>query len=162
MTDPQVPAAKTLGSLSALTSKAIEDEVSNLFDVSLVSIMLRAWKKYEVVRKQLRGNGASSSEAVLLPLVEHSIESEHKPYVQISRGETPLFKITFSASLQLSVEGLVLKIRDRRIREIAAGRFYASGTLKCEEVTICEKHSEHLNFPGSFAVGSKDEADAAE
>lgn len=119
-------------------------------------------EKYELIRKYLGKDATSSSEAVLVPLLEHTIESSHDPYIQVSRGSVPILKITFSVSLEISVEGLVLKLRAGRIQEIATGKFTASGTLKCEGVTIVEKKSQPLNLPGGFAIRPKDEADTEE
>src|ERR1700688_3983269 len=51
---------KELKSLHAgLVAKAVEEEMANLLDISLVGVMLRAWKKYELVRKYL-GKGAAN------------------------------------------------------------------------------------------------------
>jgi hypothetical protein len=147
---------------SGLVSKAVEDEMADVLDISLVGVMLRAWKKYEFLQKYLGKDAANTSETVLVPLLEHTIESSHDPYIQISRGNVPVIKITFSVSLEISVEGLILKLRSGRIQEIGAGRFVASGTLKCEGVTIVEKKSQPLNLPAGFAIGPKDEADAEE
>jgi hypothetical protein len=145
-----------------LVSNAVEAEMGNLLDISLVGVMLRAWKKYELIRKYLGKDATKSSEAVLVPLLEHTIESSHDPYIQVSRGNVPILKITFSVSLEILIEALVLKLRSGRIQEIATGQFTASGTLKCESVTIVEKVCQPLNLPGRFAIGPKDESDAEE
>jgi hypothetical protein len=39
-------------------------------------------------------------------------------------------------------------------------RFTASGTLKCENVTVVEKKSELLNLPAGYVISAQDEADA--
>jgi hypothetical protein len=139
---------------------AVEEEMADLLDISLVGVMLRAWKKYELIRKYLGRGAAKNSEVTLVPLLEHTIESSHDPCIQVSRGNVPLIKITFSVSLEISIQGLVLKLREGRIQEIATGKFTASGTLKCENVTIVEKTSQPLNLPGGFTIGPKEESDA--
>ncbi len=154
---------KELKSLHAgLVAKAVEEEMANLLDISLVGVMLRAWKKYELVRKYLGKGAANRSETVLVPLLEHTIESSHDPYIQISRGNVPILKITFSVSLEILVEGIELKLAAGRIQQIAAGKFTASGTLKCEGVTMVEKKSEPLNVPAGYTIAPKDEADTEE
>lgn len=140
---------------------AVEQEVSGLFDISIVGLMLRAWKSYSVVSKYLGADTPNPREIVLVPLAEHSIESTHQPYIQVSRGGAPLLKIKFTASLEIAVEGLVLKIQSRRIREVAAGSFTGSGILKCEGVTIVERKSRPLELPAEFEIQDQDEASAS-
>ncbi len=161
--DVELSPVKELKSFQAgLVAKAVEEEMANLLDISLVGVMLRAWKKYEMVRKYLGRGASNSSETVLVPLLEHTIESSHDPYIQVSRGNVPVLKITFSVSLEIAVQGIVLKLAAGRIREISTGRFTASGTLKCEGVTIVEKESKLLNLPAGYVISAQDEADAEE
>jgi hypothetical protein len=140
---------------------AVEQEVAGLFDISIVGLMLRAWKSYNFVSKYLGADAPNPDEMVLVPLAEHSIESTHQPYIQVSRGGAPLLKIKFTALLEIDVEGLVLKIQSRRIREVAAGSFTGSGILKCEGVTIVERKSKPLELPAEFEIHDQDEAGAS-
>jgi hypothetical protein len=159
----RLSAVKELGALGAsLIGKTIEDEIADLLDISLVGLMLRAWKKYELVRKYIGKGAPETAEKVLVPLLDHTIESSHSPYIQISRAGVPILKIKFSVELEIAVEGLILKLGSGRIQEVTASRFVASGSMKCEGVTIVEKKSQPLNLPASFAVAPEDEADREE
>lgn len=155
--------AKLAASVPAgLIRSAVEDELKDLIDISLIGVMLRAWKKYELVRKYLGQNAPQTAETKLVPLLEHTIESSHEPYIQVLRANVPIVKVKFKVSIEIAVEALVLRVRAGRIQEIAAGRFIASGSLGCEGVTVAEKSLKPLNIPAGYSIGSKDEADSEE
>ena len=119
--------------------------------------MLRAWSKYALVRKYL-----ATSETALVPLLEHTIESSHEPTIDLSQANVVFKTVKFEVRLTIAVKGLVLKIGEGRIQKIEAGNFTATGSLKCEEVTLAEKELKPLNIPGSYVVTAKDSADGAE
>ena len=99
-----------------IVAKAVSEELAGLLDVSLVGIMLRAWSKYELVRKYL-----ASNETVLVPLLTHTIESTHEPSLDLTQANIVIKRVQFSVSLEIEVEGLVLKIGQGRIQQIEAG-----------------------------------------
>lgn len=133
--------------------QTLHEEAQNALNISIPGILVRAWSQYDDVKKHLVADATS-----LLPLVEHSIVSNHEPYVQISRAGTPLFQVHFGVTLTMAIEGLVLKIRSHRIEQIAAGKFTASGELQCEGVTIGKKESKPLAIPGSYVITPEDDA----
>jgi hypothetical protein len=130
-----------------IVAKAVSEELAGLLDVSLVGIMLRAWSKYELVRKYL-----ASNETVLVPLLTHTIESTHEPSLDLTQANIVIKRVQFSVSLEIEVEGLVLKIGQGRIQQIEAGNFTASGSLDCEGVTVAEKKLRPLNIPASYRI----------
>jgi len=147
--------AQNEGSLTKdLIGKAVSEEIAGLLDVSLVGVMLRAWSKYALVRKYL-----ATSETALIPLLDHTIESSHEPSLDLARANVVIKKVQFKVSLEIAVEGLVLKIGGGRIQRIESGNFTASGSLECEGVTLAEKKLKPLNIPGSYVVSAKDSAD---
>ena len=140
--------AAAAGSLSS----TVHEEVQGVLDVSIAGILVRAWSKHEEVKKQLAADGTS-----LVPLLEHTIESSHSPYIQVTRSNLPLFRINLSIKLEVAIEGLILKIRDHKVQEIAAGKFTASGTLSLEGVTMVEKKSKPLDIPASYKIRQEEE-----
>jgi len=145
------------GSLTKdLVGKAVSDEIAGLLDISLVGVMLRAWSEYALVRKYL-----TTSETALVPLLDHTIETSHEPSIDLSWANVVIKKVKLKVTLEIAVEGLVLKIAAGRIQKIEAGSFKASGRLECEEVILAEKKLKPLNIPGSYVVTAKDSADGA-
>jgi hypothetical protein len=159
--DRKLSPLKELESLRSETvGKAVQEKISQALDISLVGIMLRAWKEYGEVKTALHDDPGNSAKTTLVPLLEHTIESSHDPSVSITRGGATLIKISFSVSLEILVEGLILKVQNGRIEEVEAGRFTASGTLSCEGVPLSVQKLQPLNLPGKFLIGAKEQADA--
>jgi hypothetical protein len=131
---------------------SVKERLAELLDISFVDVMLRGWQKYALIRKYTSADAAPSDETILIPLSEHTIHSEHNPHIEILRGGRELARISFSVIIELHLDGFVLKIRNRRIEEVQAGRLTASGGLKCEGVTLAEKELQPVELPGSIRL----------
>jgi hypothetical protein len=135
----------------SMIGPALTERLKELLDIGFADIMLRSWKKFALVRKYL-GPDAPADETVLIPLAQHSIRSRHNPHIQILRGGRELARITFPVTLELTLEGFALKIRNRRIEEIETGKLLAAGTLQCESVTLVEKKIQPVELPGNIKL----------
>jgi hypothetical protein len=73
------------------------------------TIMEKAWEKYEEVNQYLDTEKYGDENTFLIPLVEHTVVSEHQPKIEVSIGEihrNPLpgqvfFTIDFDVHLEL-------------------------------------------------------------
>ncbi len=130
--------------------KKVLDEVigtsSKLLNISLKDILENAWKDYIEVKKYLDKNKFNTDEVFLIPLVEHTIISEHYPKIEIRIGETYVGKIDFEVHLTLVLTGIILKICQGEIQGVKRGKCKSEGIFSCEGITLFEDESFEFEF----------------
>lgn len=131
----------------------ITKKVGDLLNISVIDIMVKAWNKYRELLKYTDKEKYPPDVSVLVPLAEHTIKSEHKPYVEILINEKPVGRVDFNINISLTLKGIILKIRDGKIQEIQTGSCKGKGTIKCEDFIIMEKETESFPLPGSINLG---------
>lgn len=137
----------------AFAYDTIINKVGSLLNIGLSDIMAGAWKKYRILLKYCDKKKYGPDETFLVPLAEHTITSTHKPYIEVFVNEQLVGKIDFSVALSLDLKGFVLKVQDRKIKEIQTGTCQGKGEIKCEEFTILEKQTEPCPLPGVIQLG---------
>jgi len=162
---PSLESVKTLSNLkdrlmkegSRVTLPAAMDGVLKgaqaLMNIKLEDILVPAWNKYLPLRKYRDKKKYPPDKTVLVPLVEHTVKSEHRPYIEVLINDKPVGRINFSIIIALVLKGLILVVRDGRIREIKTGECSAKGKVTCEEILIIEKTSETVPLPGTINLG---------
>jgi hypothetical protein len=133
--------------------KEISTKVGDLLNINLADIMVGAWKKSREILEYLHREKYSPDETLLVPLAEHTIQSEHHPYIEILIQDKPVGKIEFSINLALTLKGMVLKIKGGKIMEILTGSCQGKGAIKCENFVILERKTESFALPGSINLG---------
>jgi hypothetical protein len=128
-------------------------QIEDLLNIRVVDIMTMAWNKYRALLKYTDKEKYSPNDTFLVPLAEHTIKSEHKPYLEILINDKSVGKIDFSINIALTLKGFILKIQDAKIKEIQTGTCKGKGTIKCEDVVIMEKETESFPLPGSIILG---------
>lgn len=136
-----------------VTFDEIKNKIKDLLDISIPDIMVSAWNKYGILLNYTDKKKYSSNETFLVPLAEHTIKSEHKPYIEILINDKSVGKIDFNINISLTLKGIILKIRDGKIQEIQTGSCKGKGTIKCEDFVILEKETESFPLPGSINLG---------
>lgn len=134
-------------------AKEIEAKIAEVLDVDIVGILLGGWKKYRQLQQYRDPTKYPPEETILLSLTEHSISSSHHPKIEILAERVLLARLEFTITLALKLEGIVLKVRGGKIREICAGRLRGKGTLACAGVALLEKETERLELPGRINLG---------
>lgn len=143
--------AKDIGWPAALNE--IARSTADLLDMAVPEILVAAWNKYRFLRKYLDKDKYPPGETLLVPLAEHTVKSEHHPYLEILLGGQPIGKLTFTVSVALTLKGLTLKIRDGKIKAILTGSCEGQGVLKCEQIVIVEKQRALFSLPGEIDLG---------
>ena len=130
--------------------KNVLDEVmstsSQLLDISLKDVLDGAWKKYKEVEKYLNEELYNNNETFLIPLLKHTVVSEHFPKIEIRIGETYIGKIDFEVQLKLILTGIILKISKGEIQGVKAGTCKSKGTFLCEGITLFQDESSEFEF----------------
>ena len=133
-------------------SSAVSRHVGELLDVGISDILANAWNKSAALREQFEKSRQSPGESFLLPLAQHTIESEHKPSIEVLKNGKPVAKLVFTANIALTVEGAVLRIQNGEIREIQTGQVKGSGSLKCGGAVLVEKETQPIALPGRIVL----------
>jgi len=133
-------------------TKQIHDRLEDALDMDLFEILLSGWKKYRNLQQYRDRTKYPPNQTSLVPLGKHTIKSVHKPTVDVMADEVLLGRVAFDVALSLEIEGLILAIRDARIREVAAGRCRGEARLGCAGVELLKKEIATFDLPGKIEL----------
>ncbi len=145
----EVKGIKWTAAMPDLASKVCE-----LLDIKIPNILVAAWKKAKELQTVLEKSKATPEEVVYLELAEHSINSEHKPSLDVRIKGATVKKIELPIQLGFKLRGFVLKIQNGGIKEMQTGHCEAKGTIKYGTLTIAEKKLEPIKLPFSIPIPS--------
>jgi hypothetical protein len=131
---------------------AIARQLPGLLDIGLADILVGGWNKSHALQKQLMKSAKSPGKDMFLPLADHKLKSAHEPYVALMKDGQEVVRLPFSVSIELSVQGAVLRIRDGAIQEIQTGEIKGKGSLKCGGAILAEKELQPIALPGTLKV----------
>jgi hypothetical protein len=131
----------------------ILDHVDKLLDIDVSEILLRSWKNLNDLSKYQDTQKYPPDRMFLVPLLEHTIVSRHKPEIVIE--VEPLFKktIPFDITVKLVLKGFTLEIMAGKIKKIHTGECRGNGNVQCMNVTLLEKASGDFTLPGLIDLG---------
>jgi hypothetical protein len=132
-------------------------KIGELFDIEVPALLLSWWKKAEDLQKVLEESAKAPETVRYLELAEHSISSEHHPYLEVKIKNTCVKKIEFSILLLFKLKGFVLKIQNGRITQMQTGKCEVEGTVQYDELTILKKKLAPLDLPGSITLEERTE-----
>lgn len=124
----------------------IVESCPKLLDIKLKDILMGGWKKYELVESYKEEGKAHPEVTYSVPMVNHTIVSEHHPKIEISYRQTELGTVNFTILLKLELSGLILNIRGGNIDGVSAGTCRCKGSLAVEDVVLFEDSSETYTF----------------
>ena len=138
-----------LGALLDGVGRAVQDAL----DVPVTDLLIGAWEHARDLRAALETTRRSPGETALVPLLSHSINSNHRPYVDVVVEGVPLVHLVFPVKVEFRVEGVVVRVRGGRIAEILSGTVKVKGTVKFDDFVLFEKAMAPISIPGVLAVG---------
>ncbi len=127
-------------------------KICELFNVPLPDVMVTSWKKVGGLQALLEKSRNSPDEVMYLELAQHSINSEHKPHLEMRIKDLPVKKIEFLVKLVFNLKGFVLKIKSGAIQEIQTGACEVKGTISYAGNVIAEKKLTPIKLPGTVRV----------
>ena len=127
-------------------------KICELFNVPLPDVMVTSWKKASELQALLEKSRNSPDEVMYLELAAHSINSEHKPHLEMRIKEMPVKKIEFLVKLVFNLKGFVLRVKGGSITEIQTGACEVKGTISYAGQVIAEKKLSPIKLPGSIPV----------
>jgi hypothetical protein len=99
-------------------------------DTRLETLVLEAFRRQppEFQTPAGQGSGEGSGE-IDVPLPSQRLQSRHRPALVVLVGQRPLLEVVFDLSLELRLEGVVLRLREGVPRSVAIRRAQGSGLL---------------------------------
>jgi hypothetical protein len=127
-------------------------KICELFNVPLPTVLVTSWKKVDDLRARLEKSRNSPDEVSYVELAQHTINSDHKPHLEMRIKDLPVKKIEFTVKLTFILKGFVLKIQGGGIQEIQTGACEVKGTISYAGQTIIEKKLSAIKLPGRMPV----------
>ena len=127
-------------------------KICELFNVPLPDVMVTSWKKVGALKELLEKSRKSPDEVMYLELAQHTINSEHKPHLEMRIKDLPVKKIDFLVKLVFNLKGFVLKVKAGAIQEIQTGACEVKGTISYAGQVIVEKKLTPIKLPGAITV----------
>ena len=137
-----------LGPIVDGVSKALQDAL----DVPISSVLGAAWDRARELRAAILETRDSDKAAVLVPLLDHTITSEHRPYVDVVLNGASIARLVFPLTLALQIEGAVLRVAKGRMTDVMAGQLTVKATLKFAELVLLEKALAPIPIRGGLAL----------
>ncbi len=139
---------------SAVQDVLLEKTVEAL-DIPVLTFLLPAWKKYREIMEFADLEKHPGSEVNLVSLAEHMVKVEHHPYLQVTyRGiEIPKAKLEFTLAGDLTLEAVVLRIQNGKLKAIQGGAVKWSGELLLENKSVLKKESKSYALTGKVELG---------
>jgi hypothetical protein len=141
-----------------LMPEAIGEQLAILLNIPLPDILAGAWDKGHALRQELQKSAKTPDEDLFLPLVEHKVAATHEPYVALLRNGQEVGRLTFTISVELMIQGAVLRIRDGSVRAVQTDQIEGKGSVKLYGATVIEKEVAPIKVPGTFEVGAEPNA----
>ena len=132
----------------------VGDSVVQLLDVPVLDIVLGGWKKMAKVMEYADLRKYPKGKTNLVPLSEHTIKSQHHPYLEVSVKGRQVGKLVFDIELSLTLEGLVMRIQDAAIKAIQSGVLKGNGIISMKGVPLVKKTFARISLPGSVQLGT--------
>jgi len=136
-----------------VVSGVLMDRAMEMSDMPVAKILLPAWKKYREIEKFADSKSYSPEDTVLVALVEHTVQSEHKSSLQILFKGVEVKVIDFTVATELTLQGVALRIRAGRVMAIEAGSVKGKASLAMESEMVLEKPIASISLPGKIDLG---------
>jgi hypothetical protein len=127
-------------------------KICELFNVPLPDVMVTSWKRVGDLQTLLEKSRNSPDEVMYLELAQHSINSEHKPHLEMRIKDLPVKQIEFVVKLVFNLKGFVLKVKAGAIQEVQTGACEVKGTISYAGQVIAEKKLSPIQLPGTIRV----------
>jgi len=157
-----VPAKGEVPSLTAIARaagglqwQALYERSFDVLDINVVDVLVAGWKKQNEVRELLQATAADPTRTALVQLAEHTLESTHKPSIEVRSGGKVVARLSFTIEAAFEVDAVELVLRHGRVEEVHAGRMTARGTVKLENSVILERKSAPLTLPGTIVFADE-------
>jgi len=130
----------------------ISEKIEEMFHIDLIPTIVGAWNDLRELKECADRSKHPADETISLPLVDHTIETSFKPYLDIAIGELPAMRVGFEIAFDIELHGVTVKIQDAVIRTIRLGSCQAAAMVKCEGDTVFQRRTRMLDAPGELVL----------
>ena len=121
--------------------------VTGLLDVSLIGVLVSAWRTHEDLTSAARRTLAVPGTTELVPLAEHQITSVMHPYVTVFVDGDQVTTIHLDLSLLFDVQAVLAGVRDGYLVALHSGHCEVTATLAIEKTEVASKQVR-FTLPG--------------
>jgi hypothetical protein len=132
--------------------QAIADQTNQILDLNVLDALGEAWKKLAEVEEYADPKKHKPSDKNLVPLVEHTIKSQHQPKLKILLRGHEIGSVKFNLEFSLTLDGFDLAIQNARIMEIQTGNARGEGSLSLAGVSLWKHEWAPVRFPGQISL----------
>ena len=93
-----------------VVGKEIAVKLQEVLGIKLDKVLAPGWQKMKSLQEYRDPSRHPPGESALVPLVEHTIESHHRPHLDIVVRDAKLASINLEVDLELLLEGVMLKV----------------------------------------------------
>ena len=120
--------------------KEILNQLENLLDLPLHSVLTRSWMKCEKVNHTVTTQLESRLDTIsIVPLRPHHIRSHQQPQVTLCIENCKNTIIPLIINLNLSLSNVVVKIQHGKIQRIISGLCKGSASITCGSTLLVER-----------------------
>ncbi len=138
--------------LTGFEWNGLAERVGDLLDINVVEVLLAGWKKHKEVRAQLRATAADPSRTVMVYIGHHTLDSMHKPSIELRSYGRRLVELSFPIELTFEIGAIELTLRAGAVTEIRSGEVKVRGTVKLESTVILERALAPISLPGRIVL----------
>ena len=121
--------------------------VTGLLDVSLIGVLVSAWRTHEDLTSAARRTLAVPGTTELVPLAEHQITSVMHPYVTVFVDGYQVATIHLDLSFLFDVQAVLAGIRDGQLVALHSGHCDVTATLAIEKTEVASRRVS-FTLPG--------------
>lgn len=132
----------------------ILDKLDELLDIDIFQDILgETWSQQQELARYADSGQYPPKKTLLVPILEHSLDSEHNPFIEPTIGGMAMGKIEFQIEASFIISGAILEICNARIIKIHLDGVLGGGVLKFAGIPFLEKETNTLDVPGTIDLG---------
>ena len=128
-------------------AREVKAAVTGLLDVSLIGVLVSAWRTHEDLTSAARRTLAVPGTTELVPLAEHQITSVMHPYVTVFVDGYQVATIHLDLSFLFDVQAVLAGVRDGYLVALHSGHCEVTATLAIEKTEVASRRVS-FTLPG--------------
>jgi len=126
------------------------DKLDELLAIDIPKdVLATAWSKHQSLQEYRDPEKHPPAEATLLPLVDHTLTSSHKPALEMTLFNKSFGTLELEIDAEFLINGAILEIQNARIQKLYLSKIKGNASLKLVGVPFLQKENE-IQLPGTF------------
>ena len=124
--------------------------IGELLEIEIPDLLLGAWKKCDELQAALEETRKSPALKIHVGMSEHTIVSEHSPYIEMRLAKMPAQKIPFKLKLTFKLKACELLVQGGLIKQARPGACEIEGTLSQGLLVLATRKLGPIKLPGAI------------